>query len=96
MSRYNDNGNPESSFKNNNDNDIERGLRVDRIAEGIATKLGGRESSWEYYCKVAGKLPEVEIWNNVEQVLSSSNVRNPGGLFNFLCRRSAYRLNIKF
>lgn len=101
MKRINDNanGNVPSSFKNLNDNvnDIEKSLKVDRIAFAIADRLGGIDESWEFYCKVAGKLPESEIWKNVETATRRDrNIRNPGGLFNLLCKRSAYRLNIKF
>lgn len=101
VNRINDNANSNvpSSFKNLNDNvnDIEKNLKVDRIALAIADKLGGIDKSWEFYCKVAGALPESEIWRNVETATRMDRkITNPGGLFNVLCRKSAYRLKIKF
>lgn len=73
--------------KTNNDN-----VRVDRFSkskqvEAIAVKLVDKlhsESSYKFYCQVAYKLPENKIWDNLEKALKG---KNPGGLFNWLCRR---------
>lgn len=77
-----------------NDNDIVKGNTAvnsnfdkSKQVEAIALKLVGKlgsEDSYKFYCKVAYKLPEHKIWNNLETAL---NGRSPGALFNWLCRR---------
>lgn len=76
----------------NNDNVIDngnkdKGVKSARDVELIALKLVDNfhsQQSYEFYCKVAYKLPEHIIWSNYEQAQKG---RTPGKLFNWLCRR---------
>lgn len=92
----NDNGNPEASSKSINGNDIEK-FKEDSRIEGIAKRLVeifDAPNSWGFYCDVARKLPEKVIWNHVEHARRTDRViTSPGGLFNYLCRKSIYKLN---
>jgi len=69
--------------RTNNDNDIDRSKKIDLIAQRLVDTYNSPES-WKFYCKVAMKLSEAQIWNNVEQ---SKAGRSPAGLFNHLCRK---------
>jgi len=72
---------------NYNNNVIEEKFGKSKKAEQIAQKLVDKlnsKDSYLFYCKVAYALPEARIWINLEQALSG---KNPGGLFNWLCRR---------
>ena len=53
----------------------------------IALKLSDKLSdpnSYRFFCKVAWKLPEHQIWANLEQALTG---KNPKAYFTFLCNR---------
>ncbi len=73
----------------NNYNDIDNGKyekskSVEMIADRLIEKLGCKSESRPFMCKVAYKLSEARIWDNVEQALKG---RNPMGLFIYLCKR---------
>lgn len=71
---------------NNNDNvgKYQKSKLADNIASKLQTKLGMKEESKPFLCKVAYKLPENIIWDNCDQALKG---RNPAGLFIWLCKR---------
>lgn len=70
---------------NVNDNDkYEKGKKIELIADLLVDKLGCDKSSRPFMCKVAYKLSEARIWDNVEQALMG---KNPVGLFIYLCKR---------
>lgn len=64
--------------------------KVEEIATALVEKLGSHRS-WEFYCKVAKRIPEYRIWNNLEQA-NGKGIQNPGGYFNFLCRKDMNEL----
>lgn len=79
-------------IQNNNytDNDsvnkYERSKQVEGIAQKLVEKFG--TSSWfPFYCKVAYKLSEAQIWSFCEQA-NGKKVRNPAKLFYYLCDRA--------
>jgi len=72
---------------NDNDNVFDKSKNVERIAHQLVDKLGS-EGSFEFYCKVAYKLSEAMIWSNYEKAAKG---KNPGGLFNWLCRKDMSR-----
>ena len=66
------------------DNDIDnKDRRVESIARQLVSKFGS-DKSYEFYCKVSYKLSESQIWTNYEK---AQRGKNPGGLFNYLCRK---------
>jgi hypothetical protein len=67
----------------NNNNNIVRAAEIEATARKLVEKYNSPES-FDFYCKIAWKLPESYIWRNYEQ---SQKARNPGALFNFLCRK---------
>lgn len=76
---------------NDIDNDIDmendkyaRGKKVEITADRLISKLHTSMESRPFMCKVAWKLSEARIWDNVEQALKG---RNPMGLFIYLCKR---------
>lgn len=69
------------------DNKFDESKKVEGIAMQLVDKLRSPDS-YEFYCKIAYKLPEHKIWSNYEQAIKG---RNPGGLFNWLCRRDMTR-----
>lgn len=74
---------------NNIDNDVhkmklEQGKKVEIIADRLLKVFGLNETSRAFMCKVAWKLTESRIWQNVEQALKG---KNPVGLFIYLCKR---------
>ncbi len=73
---------------NVNDNGFSKSKEAEKIAYTLVDKLGSQKS-FPFYCKVAYNLPERKIWNNLETAMKG---KNPGGLFNWLCRRD---LNVK-
>jgi len=54
-------------------------------AEYIMKKLGVNTYR-EFYCKVAWKLPEATINNNLEQALNKGN--DPARYFTWLCKKA--------
>jgi len=71
---------------NNNVNvigDFEKSKKAESIAQKLVDRLNSKDS-YLFYCKVAYALPEARIWINLEQAMAG---KNPGGLFNWLCRR---------
>ena len=76
---YNDN-----DIDNEKGNNYEQGRRVEATADALIQKLGAKQESRPFMCKVAYKLSEARIWYNVEQALKG---RNPMGLFVYLCKR---------
>lgn len=74
---------PNNNYNNNVIGGFEKSKQAETIAQKLVDKLNSKES-YLFYCKVAYALPEARIWINLEQALSGNN---PGGLFNWLCRR---------
>lgn len=71
----------------NNDNDkYIKAKRVDTIADTLINKLHLGNGSRPFMCKVAWRLPEYKIWNNLETA-TNPKVTNPAGLFIYLCKR---------
>lgn len=67
------------------DNDkYDKSKSVEIVADKLLERLGAKIESRPFMCKVAYKLPEATIWNNVELALKG---RNPIGLFIYLCKR---------
>lgn len=56
---------------------------VEKIVHNLVITFGS-EDSYRFYCKVAYALSEQRIKRLIAQSL---NGKNPGGLFNWLCRR---------
>ncbi|RYF29755.1 MAG: hypothetical protein EOO17_00160 [Chloroflexi bacterium] len=57
--------------------------RVEYIADQLVAEF--KNSGFRaFYCKVAYKLSEANIWNNVEQAKKGNS---PAKLFTFLCKR---------
>ncbi len=56
--------------------------QVDFIADKIMERLNTEENR-KFYCKVAWKLTEATIWNNMEIALKGDN---PQRYFSFLCK----------
>lgn len=63
----------------------ERSRKVENIADSLVEKLGVDIQSRPFMCKVAWKLSEARIWDNLEQAQKSKV--NPVGLFIYLCKR---------
>lgn len=92
-----------SNFETNNVNDNEgRGVRkilnVNRIATDLVKMFGSQtnanpkdDKSWEFYCLVAGTLPENIVRSNAETAILKAK-SNKGGYFNRLCKVSIYEL----
>ena len=83
----NDNGN--FSKKNINDNvnvdgKYRREREVDRLADKLLEAFNLDDKSRGFMCKVAKKLSESRIWQNVETAKSKG--KNPVGLFIHLCK----------
>jgi hypothetical protein len=74
---------PNDNYNNNDIDKFDKSKKAETIAQKLVEKLNSKES-YLFYCKVAYALPESKIWINLEQSLSG---KNPGGLFNWLCRR---------
>lgn len=67
------------------DNNVYRAARrVDYIADLLQIKLGMKEQSRPFLCKVAWRLPEDRIWSNLEDALRG---KNSAGLFIYLCKK---------
>lgn len=79
---YIDNDNVVLLSKTNNDNDIVRAKDVDRIANLLVEKFNSPRSR-EFYCLVAWKLSESQIWCNYEK---SQGKNCPAAYFNKICR----------
>lgn len=58
-------------------------VEVRSIAQKLSDKLNN-PSRFEYYCKVAWKLPEHRIWINLEIALTGNS---PARYFSFLCSK---------
>lgn len=77
---------------NDIDNDNNRKFDKSRHVEVIADKLMDsfkahlkpEVDSRPFFCKIAWRLSEARIWDNVEQ---ANKGRNPMGLFIYLCKR---------
>lgn len=61
-----------------------RSKKVETIADELLTKLGAKQESRPFLCKVAWNLSESRIWQNCESALKGNN---PMGLFIYLCKR---------
>jgi hypothetical protein len=72
-----------------NNNNIVVAAEKEATARKLVEKYNS-PASFEFYCKVAWLLPESHIWRNYEQ---AQKARNPGALFNFLCRKDMARVN---
>lgn len=91
MGTVNDNDNGIVSFETpismNNDIVIDAKLDKSRKVEMIADRLVSTYDNAqyrEYYCRVAWKLPELRIWQNVEQSMKGNQ---PARLFSYLCKK---------
>lgn len=60
--------------------------KVETIADDLLKKLGAKDQSRPFMCKVAWKLSEAKIYANLEQATSPKS-KNPIGLFIYLCKR---------
>ena len=58
--------------------------KADIIADKLEVALKGGAESRAFYCKVAYKLPEYQIWNNLEQ---ASRGNYPQKYFTWLCKK---------
>lgn len=67
-----------------NESRYDKGKQVEQLADVLVIRLGAKVESRPFMCKVAYKLSEARIWDNVEQALKG---RNPMGLFIYLCKR---------
>lgn len=67
----------------NNTDTVAKSKQVDLIADKLVLALNNPDRR-AYYCKVAYKLSEAQIWNNLEQ---SAKGRSPAKLFTWLCQR---------
>lgn len=67
-----------------NDNNYNKSKHVDIIADTLVEKLNAKSTSRPFMCKVAWKLSEAKIWDNVEKAM---NGKNPTGLFIYLCKK---------
>ena len=65
-------------------NKYQKAKKVDLIADQLVERYNSPQSR-PFYCKVAWKLPEAVIWNNVEQ---ANKGKSPAHLFNYLCKMS--------
>lgn len=81
----NENGFNETTITMNNDNDrkFDQSKRVEYIADRLVAIYGNQQFRG-FYCKVAWKLSESKIWQNVEQANKGSS---PARLFTYLCKR---------
>lgn len=76
---------------NNNSNDIvtndkyARARKVENIADTLLEKLGLDVTSRPFMCKVALRLSEARIWDNLEQAQKAT--KSKPGLFIYLCKR---------
>lgn len=59
-------------------------INVRATANKLTGKLGD-PGSYQYFCKVAWKLPESLIWSHLEQAMGGTN---PKAYFTFLCNLS--------
>lgn len=77
-----------NSNYNVNDNDkYARSRKVEFIADELLERFKLDGSSRDFMLKAAWKLPEATIWRNVESAMKNNKVKNPVGLFIFLCKR---------
>ncbi len=67
-------------------NKYDKARQVDRVADRLMDKLKANESSRPFLCKVAWKLSENTIYNNLEAATSPKS-KNPMGLFIYLCKK---------
>jgi hypothetical protein len=58
---------------------------VEAIARQIEAKLQPKNDNFKYYCFVAYKLTEAEIWQNVEKAQNKG--KDPARYFTYLCKR---------
>lgn len=72
-----------TNITNNDIDNVAKSKQVDLIAEKLVLALNNPNGR-EYYCKVAWRLPEAVIWNNLEQ---SAKGREPAKLFTWLCQK---------
>lgn len=59
--------------------------QVDAIANDVMQKLGASRDYRSFYCKIAWKLSDATIYNNLELALRG---KNPARYFTWLCKRS--------
>lgn len=64
-----------------NTNNTKTLMQVQTIANTLCDRLSN-ETRFEYYCKIAWRLPESKIWGNLEKALTGNN---PAKYFSFLC-----------
>lgn len=73
----------DNSLNNSDTDSVSKSKRVDLIADKLVLALNNPKRR-AYYCKVAYKLSESQIWNNLEQ---SAKGRDQARLFTWLCQR---------
>jgi len=79
--------NPNNTYNVNDNVNFNSSKNAERIAHQLVDKFSA-PNSFPFYCKVAYKLSEAQIWNNFER---STTGKNPAGLFNWLCRKDMER-----
>lgn len=92
VSRINVNANPGGLFTNpinDNDIDVQKTLRVDRIAQKLE-HLFNAPGSRDFYCKVALSLNEGKI-DKLLKVVEQRKPNNPGAYFNVLARKEIFK-----
>lgn len=77
------NVNVSNNLNNNVIDNVAKSKQADLIADKLILALNN-PSGRAYYCKVAYKLPEARIWDNLEQ---AGKGREPAKLFTWLCQR---------
>lgn len=78
------NDNVSNNLNNNVIDNVSKSKQVDLIANKLVLAFNN-PGARAYYCKIAWKLPEALIWNNLEQ---SSKGKNQVRLFTWLCERN--------
>ena len=82
--KYNvNNDNVSKNLKNNVIDNVARTRATDLLADTLVARLNN-PGAREYYCKVAYKLSEAQIHNNLEKALSG---RDPLSYFTWLCNK---------
>lgn len=89
---FNDNDNVISrEISNDNDNvkyadKYQKSKKVDMLADQLV-QIFNNPNARRYYCKVANKLPESVIFNNVEAT-KQKGVADRARLFTYLCEKA--------
>lgn len=81
-----------SNNANDNEGKYDKAKRVDFVADDLVRKFNLPETSREFMCKVAWKLPEARIWQHFEYVHlppkpGKKPISNKVGMFIYLCKK---------